>query len=313
MMLSSPILSKHISFLGIKRGETAEVVSDIACVINGKGEEDYIAADKRGANLVLNLTAWPQEINNVRLNNLIIRDISQKKLAEKQLILSAFTDALTGLSNRANFNRILNEQIKEAEHTGKPFFLLVIDLDKFKEVNDGFGHDYGDRLLKAASKRLLSCVREHDLVSRMGGDEFTIILREIDSEADLAKVSQRILRTFRREFAIKEKRIFISASVGIAAFPQDAPHSEKLLKSADMAMYAAKRAGKDTSRQFSREMYVQYERHKLIERALQKAIANNEFSVHFQPKISYSKNEIVGFEALLRWNNRELGSVSPLA
>jgi diguanylate cyclase (GGDEF)-like protein/PAS domain S-box-containing protein len=306
------LISKHISFLGIKRGETAEVVSDIACVINGKGEEDYIAADKRGANLVLNLTAWPQEINNVRLNNLIIRDISQKKLAEKQLILSAFTDALTGLSNRANFNRILNEQIKEAEHTGKPFFLLVIDLDKFKEVNDGFGHDYGDRLLKAASKRLLSCVREHDLVSRMGGDEFTIILREIDSEADLAKVSQRILRTFRREFAIKEKRIFISASVGIAAFPQDAPHSEKLLKSADMAMYAAKRAGKDTSRQFSREMYVQYERHKLIERALQKAIANNEFSVHFQPKISYSKNEIVGFEALLRWNNRELGSVSPL-
>ena len=157
---------------------------------------------------MLNLTVWPQEINNVRLNNLIIRDISQKKLAEQQLIVSAFTDSLTGLSNRANFTRVLAEQIKEGERTGKPFFLLVIDLDKFKEVNDSFGHDYGDRLLKAASKRLLSCVRDHDLVSRMG-DEFTIVLREIDTEADLLKVAQRILRTFRREFAIRERRIFI--------------------------------------------------------------------------------------------------------
>ena len=90
-------------------------------------------------------------------------------MAEQQLIVSAFTDSLTGLSNRANFTRVLAEQIKEGERTGKPFFLLVIDLDKFKEVNDSFGHDYGDRLLKAASKRLLSCVRDHDLVSRMGG------------------------------------------------------------------------------------------------------------------------------------------------
>ncbi|HNG58802.1 MAG TPA: EAL domain-containing protein [Cellvibrionaceae bacterium] len=306
------LISKHISFLGIKRGQSQDVVSDIAYLIDGKGEEDYFAADKRGASLVLNLTAWPQEINNVRLNNLIVRDISQKKLAEKQLILSAFTDSLTGLSNRANFNRVLAEQIKEAEGTGKPFFLLVIDLDKFKEVNDSFGHDYGDRLLKAASKRLLSCVRDHDLVSRMGGDEFTIVLREIDTEADLLKVAQRILRTFRREFAIKEKRIFVSASVGVAAYPQDAQYAERLLKSADMAMYAAKRAGKDAFRLFTREMYVEYERHKLIERALQKAIVNNELALHFQPKISYGRQEVVGFEALLRWTTPELGFVSPL-
>jgi diguanylate cyclase (GGDEF)-like protein/PAS domain S-box-containing protein len=306
------LVSKHISFLGIRRGDSAEVVSDIAYLINGKGEEDYIAADKRGGNLILNMTAWPQEINSVRLNNLIIRDISQKKLAEKQLIVSAFTDSLTGLSNRANFNKELLEQVRNCDITGKNFYLLAIDLDKFKEVNDGFGHDYGDVLLKAAAKRLLSCVRDHDLVSRMGGDEFTIILREIETGPDALKVAQRILRTFRREFSIKEKRIFISASIGIAAYPQDAPSPEKLLKSSDMAMYAAKRAGKDACRQFNQEMYVEYERNKLIERALLKAIENNEISLHYQPKISFGKGEVVGFEALLRWSNPELGFISPL-
>jgi diguanylate cyclase (GGDEF)-like protein len=248
----------------------------------------------------------------VRLNNLIIRDISQKKRTEKQLILSAYSDSLTGLSNRANFNRVLANYIEEGTRSGRAFYLLVVDLDKFKEVNDGFGHDYGDNLLVAATKRLLSCVRDHDLVSRMGGDEFTVILREITSEADLLNVAERILGAFRREFSIKEKRIFISVSIGVAAFPDNAQTAEKLLKAADMAMYAAKRSGKDTCCLFTREMYVQYERLKLIEHALPRAIARDEFTLNFQPKISYGKNEVVGFEALLRWNNPELGFVSPM-
>ena len=170
----------------------------MAALIGGKGEEDYFSSSRMGEALVLNITAWPQEINNVRLNNLIIRDISQKKRTEKQLILSAYSDSLTGLSNRANFNRLLTNSIEEGNQSGRSFYLLVVDLDKFKEVNDGFGHDYGDHLLIAATKRLLSCVRDHDLVSRMGGDEFTVILREITSEADLLNVAERILGAFRR-------------------------------------------------------------------------------------------------------------------
>lgn len=308
----SALLGSHVSFLGIKHGDMLDAVSDVALLTAGRGDEDYFAVDRRGEMLVLNLTAWPQEINNVRLNNLIIRDVSQKKRTEKQLILSAYSDALTGLSNRANFNRFLAEYTEESRVTGKTFYLLVVDLDKFKEVNDGFGHDCGDSLLAAAAKRLLSCVRDHDLVSRMGGDEFTIVLREIESSVDLLSVTERILNAFRREFSIKEKRIFISISIGIAVFPQDAQTPEKLLKAADMAMYAAKRAGKDGYCQFTHEMFVQYERHKLIERALPKAVANGEFMLYFQPKISYSRNQVVGFEALLRWNHPSLGFVSPL-
>lgn len=307
------LLGESIACLGIRQGElTGDAIRDVAALIGGKGEEDYFSSSRMGEALVLNITAWPQEINNVRLNNLIIRDISQKKRTEKQLILSAYSDSLTGLSNRANFNRLLTNSIEEGNQSGRSFYLLVVDLDKFKEVNDGFGHDYGDHLLIAATKRLLSCVRDHDLVSRMGGDEFTVILREITSEADLLNVAERILGAFRREFSIKEKRIFISVSIGIAAFPDNAQTPEKLLKAADMAMYAAKRSGKDTCCLFTHEMYVQYERHKLIEYALPRAIAKDEFSLHFQPKISYGKNEVVGFEALLRWNNPELGFISPM-
>jgi diguanylate cyclase (GGDEF)-like protein/PAS domain S-box-containing protein len=306
------LLGKCISFLGVRHGDSPDIISDIEQLIAGKSEDDYFAVDKRGEKLVLNLTAWPQEINNVRLNNLIIRDVSQKKLTEKKLLLSAYSDSLTGLSNRANFNNVLMSYLAECSATKKSFYLLVVDLDKFKEVNDGFGHDYGDGLLMAAAKRLLSCVRDHDLVSRMGGDEFTVILREIDSVSDLHSVVERILQAFRREFSIREKRIYVSVSIGVAAFPQDALTPEKLLKAADMAMYAAKKAGKDGCCQFTQEMYVQYERQKLIERALPKAIANGEFSLYFQPKISFERKEVVGFEALLRWSNSELGFVSPL-
>lgn len=306
------LINKHISFLGIRDCQTSNVLNDISSIENKDHADDYVAPNQRGSELTLNLTVWPQAINNIRLNNLIIRDISQKKIAEKQLITTAFTDTLTNLANRASFNNKLAEQIKSADLTSKSFALVAIDLDKFKAVNDSFGHDYGDELLKASASRLSACVRDHDLVSRMGGDEFTVIIREIESQNSLTKIADRILRTFRRDFTLKDKRINISSSIGVAVYPDDAKNAEELYRAADMAMYAAKRSGKDSFRIFSKELYLEYEREKTIERSLISAISNNELSLHYQPKISFSTQRVVGFEALLRWYNPQLGHVSPV-
>jgi diguanylate cyclase (GGDEF)-like protein/PAS domain S-box-containing protein len=306
------LLGQHIGCLGIKKLPSTHAIQDIRLLTSINSEEDYVVTNSRGEELNLNLTAWPQVLNNTQLNNIIIKDISQKKIAEKQLIVSAFTDSLTKLANRERFHHELKDQVETSRSAGSSFALLVIDLDKFKEVNDGYGHDYGDRLLKAAAKRLSSCVRENDLVARMGGDEFTIIMRMVHSDKDAVKVAERILKSFRKDFAIKEKRLSVSSSIGIAIFPEDASAAEKLLKSADMAMYAAKKSGKDNYSRFNQDMHKTHDRRKLLERALTKAQENNELSLHFQPKISFSKKQVVGFEALLRWHNPELGFVSPM-
>ncbi len=307
------LLNKHISFLEIVNNETFQVVDDVSSLVNNStGEEDFIAKNRRGGSLTLNLTVWPQEVNSLRLNNLIIRDISQKKLAEQQLVASAFTDPLTSLSNRARFNKELQDLISARKTVNKKFALLSIDLDKFKDVNDSFGHDYGDELLKAAASRLTACVREHDLVSRMGGDEFTVLIREIESVDLIEKVANRILRAFRREFSLKHKRVSVSASIGLAIFPDDGDSFETIFKASDMAMYAAKRSGKNDYRHFTEALYNEYERQKLIERELACAVDKHELYLQFQPKISISKKCVIGFEALLRWNNSIIGNVSPV-
>lgn len=306
------LLGKPIGFLGITKTSSSDVIQDVSVLTSINSEEDFTITNRRGDELNLNLTAWPQVINNTQLNNIIIKDVSQKKNAEKQLRISAYTDSLTKLANRERFHQELSAQVEKSRSSGSAFALLVIDLDKFKEVNDGYGHDYGDRLLKMAAKRLISCVRENDLVSRMGGDEFTVIVRKIHNETDAVKVVERILKSFRKDFAIKEKRLSVSSSIGIAIFPDDATTEEKLLKSADMAMYAAKKVGRDTYSRFNHDLHKSHDRRKLLERSLAKAMENNELSLHFQPKISYSKKQVVGFEALLRWHNPELGFVSPM-
>jgi len=306
------LLGKNIGDLGIKKLPSASSIQDITLITSINSEEDYVVINGRGEELNLNLTTWPQVINNTQLNNIIIKDISQKKLAQKQLIISAFTDSLTKLANRERFHQELSAQINASRTIGSSFALLVIDLDKFKEVNDSYGHDYGDRLLRAAAKRLSSCVRDNDLVCRMGGDEFTVIIRKVHNETEVVKVAERILKSFRKDFAIKEKRLSVSSSIGIAIFPEDATTEERLLISADMAMYTAKKSSRDTYSRFNPDMHKSHDRRKLLERALTKALENNELSLHFQPKISYSGKRIVGFEALLRWHNPELGFVSPM-
>lgn len=306
------LLGKHISFLEIKQTPSPGFIQDLSLLAGISSEEDYMVTNGRGEELILNLTTWPQVINNTQMNNIIIKDVSQKKNVEKQLMISAFTDSLTKLPNREHFNRELIAQVENAKSSGSQFALLVVDLDKFKEVNDSCGHDYGDRLLKTAAKRLTSCVRELDMVSRMGGDEFTVILRKVNGDGDAVRVAERILKSFRKEFSIKEKRLSVSSSIGIAVFPEDAATGDKLLKSADMAMYAAKKSGKDAYARFNQEMHKQHDRRMLLERALVLAMENNEFSLHFQPKVSFSRKQVVGFEALLRWHNAELGFVSPM-
>ena len=302
------LINKHISFLRLVRSSDLKTIDDIHSLANVAHDEEFFCIRKdEDDRLVLNFTVWPQEINHVRLNNLIIKDLSQKKIAEQNLIASTYTDPLTSISNRSNFVRTVKHVIER----GEKFALIVIDLDRFKEVNDVCGHDYGDELLVTTSHRLMACVREQDLVSRMGGDEFTIIIHGMDSEALIDKVVARIFKSFQSPFCIKRKQLMVSVSMGIALFPQDGQTADDIYKAADMAMYAVKRSGKDGYKYFAMSMYQHYERHKVIERSLFTAAENNEFTLCFQPKISFSQNRLVGFEALIRWNHAELGNLPP--
>ncbi len=306
------LINKHISFLELKNSSCPNGIFDINTLLDSNMDSaDYITKNRRGAELTVNLTSWPQEVNNTRLNNIIIRDISQRKVTEKKLMESAFTDSLTSLSNRASFNKALKSKFKDRKKSLRPFALLGLDLDKFKAVNDTLGHDYGDELLQVSATRLLACVRENDLVSRMGGDEFSIILEGPISTEILSRICNRILNAFRKVFSIKGKRICISSSIGIAQYPKDADNEDELIKAADMAMYSAKRAGKDAFRFYSRELYNHLERYQEIETALMSAIENDEFYLVYQPKVSYSSRQVVGVEALLRWSTPSLGNVGP--
>ena len=310
-MARGELINRSIESLGLHEGGTMAPVTEVAKMSECATDDDFIALSASGRTLVLNVTLWPQEMHNVVFNNLIVRDITQKRRAEQQLIESAYTDSLTKLSNRLNFSVKLNESVERAQQSAGKFALLSLDIDKFKDVNEAYGHNYGDDLLKASASRLTAAVRSSDLISRMGGDEFTIIVQEFGSSETLLLVAERILEAFRRKFCIQGKCLAVSTSIGIAVYPDDATTAEALYKAADMAMYAAKRGGKDAHRRFTHEMAEHYERQKSIERALAKAIENEELSLHFQPKLCFSSQSLVGFEALLRWRHPQFGAVSP--
>ncbi|MEO0442877.1 MAG: EAL domain-containing protein, partial [Pseudomonadota bacterium] len=274
-------------------------------------DKDYLIKSKDGEDIFVNFTIWPHAYKDKRSYNSIIRDVTHKKLAEKKLIESAYTDSLTSLSNRAYFLKSLQSSIDSCSQNGdESFSLLLMDLDGFKSVNDTLGHDYGDELLNEVAVRLRHCLRENDVISRIGGDEFTVII--LSSERSLvANVSNRLLKTINNEFFIKGEKISISASIGVSVFPTDASESKELIKAADLAMYYSKNTGKNKFKFFTHSMHVENERRSSIEKNLRSALSNNEFYLVYQPKVRASGNYIYGVEALIRWKPEQLGEVGP--
>jgi len=241
----------------------------------------------------------------------IVQDISERKRAEDHIRRQASFDALTGLPNRTVFFDHMTMAIASSARYGKSFAVLFVDLDRFKDVNDSLGHMVGDELLKKVAKRLKSSIRSMDTVARFGGDEFTIILPELNRGHDAAIFAEKILERLSNAFTIEDQELFIGASIGITVFPDDASDEITLLRNADMAMYRAKDEGRNTYRFFSPEMSARAIRRMQMEVDLRRALVEDELFIVYQPIISVSSGEVTGMEALVRWDHPQQGLIMP--
>ncbi len=242
---------------------------------------------------------------------LVFQDISARKGLEEQLRRQISTDHLTGLANRSGFRQALQRALARCNRSFKHVALLFLDLDRFKQINDSLGHDAGDRLLQEVSARLRQCVRLTDVVCRLGGDEFTVILEELDDPEDAALSARKIINAFREPFRIEGAEIVVTTSIGIATYPDSGTDAGSLLKAADIAMYRAKSEGRNAYRFYTAEMNARAEARMMLEQDLRHALSRNELALHYQPQIDLATGRIVGFEALARWHSSVAGPVPP--
>lgn len=252
--------------------------------------------------------------NNGKLINYLIvkEDITLKKEQEKKLQYQANYDMLTNLPNRILFNDRLTQLVKETKRNNGIFAVLFIDLDNFKKVNDTLGHDFGDKILVETAKRLLKCLRETDTVSRFGGDEFIILLSEIDRIESISLVVNKLLNIFTEPFFIENHKITITISIGITTNLDNPDNKiQNFLRNADIAMYKAKDNGKNTFVYFNEKLNTELIKKIQIEQNILDALEKNEFEVYFQSKTDISKECIIGAEALIRWKNPNLKFISP--
>jgi diguanylate cyclase (GGDEF)-like protein/PAS domain S-box-containing protein len=239
-------------------------------------------------------------------------DITNRKEAESKLVHDAFHDSLTGLPNRVLFLDRLSRTLKRAQRRkNATFAVLFMDLDRFKVVNDGLGHGTGDKLLIEIAARLEKCVRPSDTIGRMGGDEFTVLLEDLDGDMDATRVAERIQDAIRQPFNLGGHDIFTSASIGIAYYDSVYMEPEEMLRDADTAMYRAKSLGKTRYAIFDVDMHERASQRLELENDLRRALEGREFLLHYQPIVSLRQMKITGFEALVRWQHPTRGLVSP--
>lgn len=238
----------------------------------------------------------------------------QDELREQKSVLDfqAHHDALTGLPNRLLFNDRLNQSIEKAKRNKERLAVFFIDLDRFKEINDSLGHKSGDIVLQEVSSRITSIIRKEDTVSRLGGDEFTILMTELHRAQDASLLAQKILDVLSEPIQIEENTLYVSSSIGISLYPQDDTDAQNLLKYADAAMYKAKAEGRNNFQFYSFEMTQMAFEHVAMESSLRQGVDNGEFVVYYQPQIDGESGQFLGMEALVRWNHPTLGMVYPL-
>ena len=242
----------------------------------------------------------------------IARDISDRKMAEVRLAHMAYHDPLTGLPNRVTFNDRLVRDLARAKRRKEVVGVVLVDLDRFKEVNDTLGHAAGDRLLVAVAERLQGVVRETDTLARMSGDEFCVILTDQRDEGAAIDACHRLHNALASPFLFDGQEMHVTASMGISLFPFNGDTPETLVKRADIAMFRAKAQGRDTVQVFSEEMSAAVEERARMEKGLRSAIEKNEFVVHYQPEIDLRTGQIIGAEALVRWQIPGRGLVLPM-
>lgn len=240
-----------------------------------------------------------------------VQDITERTKWEEKLIYQANYDQLTGIYNRHYIQSYMHSVFTRARRLQKKVALLFLDLDHFKDINDTLGHDAGDEIIRKTANRIQAQLRESDVVARTGGDEFIIFLENLENKTDAEVVARKLINIFEKPFYVRKKEIHTTVTIGISVYPDDGDTHEQLMQCADMAMYQAKSDGRNTYHFFSQEMRRISEKQLLISNHLRYALAKNEISLFFQPKIDITLNQITGAEALLRWHNPELGDVPP--
>lgn len=241
----------------------------------------------------------------------IYTDISSQKMTEKKLDKLAHYDLLTNLPNRVLFYNSLTNSISKSKRNSSKVALMFIDLDNFKTINDTLGHDYGDILLKEVADKLKSVLRAEDVVSRLGGDEFTVILDDITDNAYPSVVAQKIIDELSKPIKLKDEMGYIGSSIGIAIYPDDADDMDALIKNADMAMYEVKGAGKNTFKYFTEEMDADSREKMELTNDLRSAVMNNELEMYYQPIVDVQHGGLSVFEALVRWKHPKYGLITP--
>ena len=245
-------------------------------------------------------------------NRTLQLEIAERKMAEKQMQHLANYDALTGLPNRNLLQDRFKQVLAHVSRNQLRTAVLFIDLDQFKTINDTLGHNVGDILLWSVADRLVSAVREEDTVARQGGDEFILLLHHIDSVEDADKVGLKLLTTLTQPYQINEKLLYVSASIGIAIYPDDGKDVDTLLKNSDTAMYHAKESGRNNYQFFSPNMNQMAMEKQTLGTDLHHALERNELLLHYQPVIDISSGELTGMEVLLRWQHPDRGLISPV-
>jgi len=285
----------------VLKGETVSL-AETTYLVPGTERQGWISAAYR-----------PQHDSTGAVSGVIGRmlDLTERKRAEQQMEYQVYHDALTGLANRRLFQEHLTLAIALAQRKRRPVAVLFLDLDHFKVINDSLGHTLGDALLREIATRLKTSVREGDVVARVGGDEFTIVLQELEKKEDAAVMAQRVLRIVAEPIDVEGQRLYITTSIGITVYPDDGEDAETLLKNADNAMYRAKAVGRNTYEMSTQELSRSMQERLTLESGLHQAMERNEFEVYYQPQIDIRTMRIVGMEALLRWRHPDRGLMTP--
>ncbi len=241
----------------------------------------------------------------------VARDVTEQKRSEEMIYFQLYHDALTELPNRILFKDRINFAISQANRNNRKLAVMFLDMDRFKIVNDSLGHLAGDKLLQEIARRLKQCIRDSDTLARIGGDEFNLMLADINSRDDVLSLVEKMTTALEKPFLIDGNEVYVTFSIGTAIYPEDGSTSETLIKHADMAMYNIKGKSKNGHEFFADHMKDLFQHHLSIENGIRKGLQENQFEVYFQPQYNVKTETISGVEALIRWNHPEKGLVSP--